>query len=220
MRIMLVALCALAMLPGDAEEERCCGSEAFVPAPQDAPWAKAKKGRVKGTIEFAKGPRTYPVVVYLERKGAPLEFAPPAPLRVSQKGATFRPNFAVLVRGQKAIFLNDEPADIGHNVHFLGQETSDLGIIERGGEAAYTFAKSGEIVLRCSIHKFMDGRFFVAPTPAFAEVSGGSEFAIEGVPAGRYTLRTYQRTRRFYDAEMEVDVREGATADVTVVLTR
>jgi plastocyanin len=191
-------------------------------------WADAEKGHLSGTLSFSMRRPNQPVVVYLLRledegdeTGKQGIFDAPERLQVSQKGARFDPSFAVLVRGQTVEFLNDEDNEISHNVYFLGDIETDLGIFDRGESAEYTFEKFGEISVHCSIHRRMDGRMFVAPNLAWALVPGDkNDFRIEDIPAGRYRLLTWQRQKRFRDASMIVEIKAGETAEVTVEMTR
>lgn len=189
--------------------------------PQDVPWKDAPKGIVKGTLAFP-GPRPkQPIVVYLERAGAPAFTLPAEPLVIGQKEARFDPPFAVVVVGRKVVFDNNEDKDVDHNVFTLGAEDADFGIFARGKKVEHVFDKAGEVRLHCSIHKFMDGKIFVAPTPAFTIVDGdATEFSIADVPAGAWTLKTYQKAKRFHDAELKVEVAKGETASVAVEMKR
>jgi plastocyanin len=187
----------------------------------DFKWSDAKKGSVKGKLTFSARRASAPIVVYMLRDGGEGKFDVPAALNVSQEGAKFEPNFAVLVRGQKAEFLNDEKKEISHNVYFLGAAELDLGIFAKGEKAAHEFPQAGEISMHCSFHKNMDGKLFIAPSPAFATVeSDKEEFTISGVPAGKYKLKTWQKQKRFKDVEIDVTVEADKSTAVTVEMAR
>lgn len=190
-------------------------------------WSDARKGGLRGNVTFSARRPNQPMVVYLLRVDEKGETATqgvhevPAQLRIGQKDAKFDPGFAVMVRGQEVLFDNDETKEISHNVYFLGDIELDLGIFERGESVKHKFEDYGEISVHCSIHRRMDARLFVAPNPAFALIDGEAErFEIKNVPAGRYRLLTWQKQKRFRDASMPVEIKEGATADVTVEMTR
>ncbi len=186
-----------------------------------AKWSEAEKGDLTGTLKFSGRRPNQSLVVYLAADGGESEFAAPAALKVRQKGAKFDPAFAVLVRGQKAEFINDETAEIDHNVYFLGAEDLDLGVFEPNTSVSHEFTKAGEVSVHCSIHKLMDAKFFIAPSPAFVEVKAdATTFNLSGVPVGKYTLRTYQRTRRFKDAEISIEIKKGEKTSVTVEMAR
>ena len=127
----------------------------------------------------------------------------------------------MLVKGQTAKFVNDEKKDIAHNVYFLGAAEGDLGIFEKGESVQHEFTEAGEVSLHCSIHKNMDGKFFIAPSPAFALVESDAEsFSINGVPAGKYKLKTWQKQKRFKDVELDVSIQDAKDAAVTVEMAR
>lgn len=184
-------------------------------------WKDAKKGTLKGSLKFSAKRAGAPIVVYLLRDGGEGKFAVPTALEVRQEGAKFAPNFAVLVKGQTAKFINDEKKDIAHNVYFLGAAEGDLGIFEKGTDVSHEFTDAGEVSLHCSIHKNMDGKFFIAPSPAFAQVEADADsFSISGVPEGKYKLKTWQKQKRFKDVELDVTIEDGKETTVSVEMAR
>lgn len=226
---VFAALCLLALVSGLFAMRPVSGQH--LPRPvytrviqaqaADFKWDDAKKGSLKGTLKFSAKRAGAPIVVYLLRDGGEGKFTVPGALEVRQEGAKFAPNFTVLVKGQTAKFINDEKKDIAHNVYFLGAAEGDLGIFEKGESVQHEFTEAGEVSLHCSIHKNMDGKFFIAPSPAFALVESDAEsFSISGVPAGKYKLKTWQKQKRFKDVELEVTIEEGKEAGVTVEMAR
>ncbi|NUN48159.1 MAG: hypothetical protein HUU15_04930 [Candidatus Brocadiae bacterium] len=180
----------------------------------------AETGSVSGRVTFAATRPRQPIIIYLERQGGELDAPRPAALVIRQKGASFTPSFAVLVAGQEVVFENDEDRDIDHNVYTLGSEERDFGIFSPGKSVRHTFSEPGEFSLYCSIHKLMDGKLFVAPSRAWSEVAQDGTFAIRDIPPGSYTLKTYQKARRFRDAAQPVAVSAGKESTVTVELAR
>lgn len=184
--------------------------------------ARLGRGRVAGRLLFARPRPPQPIVVYARREGGEIPpLTPPPPLVVRQKGARFDPPFAVVVAGQEVRFDNDEDREVDHNVYALGAEAFDLGIFPRGESVAHVFRREGEVSIHCSVHRFMDARLFVAPSAVHARLDGDAgEFVLEDVPEGAYVVRTYQRARRFRDAEARVVVEAGKTAEVALEMTR
>ena len=184
-------------------------------------WKSAEKGDLKGSVKFSAKRPAQSMVVYLERVGEQGSFDVPAKLSVSQKGAVFAPAFAVLVIGQEAEFKNDEEKEIDHNVYFLGASNLDLDIIAQGKSKSQKFDAAGEVSIHCSIHKFMDAKYFIAPNPAcFTLAADASSYAIKGVPVGKYKLRTWQKSKRFKDVELDVEIKKGEEATLNVEMTR
>ena len=98
--------------------------------------------------------------------------------------------------GQTVNFLNDEDRAIEHNVFSnSAPKRFDLGLYGPGKSKAVTFDKPGPVFLYCSIHRYMDGVVYVAPSPFFATVAKDGSFTITGVKPGNYNLRTWQRRR-------------------------
>ena len=184
-------------------------------------WKDAEKGDLQGALKFNGKRPSQPMVIYLVREGEQGTFETPAELEISQKGAVFNPAFSVLVVGQKVKFKNDEDKAIDHNVYFLGASNIDLEIIAPGKDKSHQFALAGEVSFHCSIHKFMDGKFFVAPSPAYTMVAGdATAYSIKGIPVGRYTLKTWQKSKRFKDVEQAVEITAGKEATSDVEMTR
>ncbi|MCC7509132.1 MAG: hypothetical protein IT464_07130 [Planctomycetes bacterium] len=227
----LTAVAALPLLLVSVRGERHIPAPTWVKSAKaqsgDWKWSSASTGAVKGKVNFSAKRPNQPMVVYLVKVDdagkvtTQGQHAVPAELKVSQKGAKFDPGFAVLTRGQDVTFENDEEKAISHNVYFLGDIELDLGIFEQGAAASHTFEDYGEISVHCSIHKRMDAKFFVAPNPAYALLDGdGETFEIKGVPVGKYKLLTWQKQKRFKDVDMAVEIKDGATVDVIVEMTR
>lgn len=184
-------------------------------------WKSADKGDLKGSVKFSAKRPAQPMVIYLERVGEQGTFDVPAKLAVSQKGAVFSPAFAVLVVGQEAEFKNDEEKEIDHNVYFLGASNIDLDIIAQGKSKAQKFEAAGEVSIHCSIHKFMDAKYFIAPNPAcFTLAADATSYTLKGVPIGKYKLRTWQKSKRFKDVELDVEITKDAEGTRDVEMTR
>lgn len=194
----------------------------------DWDWKDADKGSLKGTVTYAPRASRQPMVVYLvkvDEQNKPTTqggFEPPSKLVVTQKDAKFAPSFSVLQIGQEVVFKNNEKKEIAHNVYFLGADDIDLGIFEREQSVMHKFTQSGEVSVHCSIHKRMDGKFFVVPTPAYALVmKAGKSFEIKDVPAGRYLLKTWQKQKRFKDiTDQVIDIEMDKITSALVAMKR
>ncbi len=185
------------------------------------PEKPAVVGSIIGKLSFSKRRPKQPLVVYLERVGGEKPFAIPAPRIIGQKNARFTPPFLVIVKGQTVVFDNNESDQIKHNVYLLGQEKKDLGVFANKKKREHCFQKTGEVEVFCSIHSMMDAKIFVSPNPYFS-IMGPSEtsFSITNVPPGKYVLRTYQKSKRFKEAEQLVTLNPGATEKATIEMER
>ena len=83
-----------------------------------------------------------------------------------------------------------------------------------------TFDKPGPVLLYCSIHRYMDGVVFVSPTPYTSLVDKDGRYEIKDVPPGKWTLKTWQRRRRFPEQTIPVTVEAGKPATVDMELKR
>ena len=214
----VAALLAAAAIVGLRPPAAASASGTRAPEAESVPIADS--GSIRGTATFSSPRPKQPIIAWLQRDGGEAPFSPPAPLTIRQRGARFDPSFAVVVTGQDVVFENDEDREIDHNVYSLGAEEINLGIFPPKKSRVHTFSTPGEVSLYCSVHKLMDGKLFVAPSPAFAEIGEDGSFSIAGVPAGTYTLRTWQKARRFRDVETRVTVSAGAETAVAVEMKR
>ena len=162
------------------------------------------------------------MVVYLESPDPDREMPPPGEaVGVSQKGARFEPKLTVVTVGQTVNFPNDEDREIEHNVFSTSKAKKfDLGLFGPGKSKSVTFDKPGPVLLRCSIHRYMDGVVFVSPTPYTSLVDKDGRYAIADVPPGKWTLKTWQGRRRFAEQTIPVTVEAGEPVTVDMELKK
>jgi plastocyanin len=177
---------------------------------------------VKGVVRAEGDVPLAEMVVFLESPEKSRAMSKPdAAVRVSQKGAQFDPRLVVVTVGQSIDFLNDEKRLIEHNVFSNSPaKRFDLGLYGPGISKQVVFDKPGAVFLYCSIHRYMDGVIFVAPTPYFSRVNPKGEYSIEGVPPGKWTLKTWQRRRRFPEKTIPVVVAADGTPNVDIELKK
>lgn len=86
---------------------------------------------------------------------------------------------------------------VRHHVYsFSAPKKFDLKLYGRDETKLVTFDKPGVVALGCNIHDAMSGFIFVTSTP-FAAISDASgHVTINGVPAGRTTLRVWHPSVR------------------------
>jgi plastocyanin len=162
------------------------------------------------------------MVVYLEAPDPSQAVVAPvekAAVKVLQKGAKFSPALAIVTVGQSVEFVNDEDRLIEHNVFSNAPAKKfDLGMYPPGQSRSVMFDKPGPVLLYCSIHRYMDGVIFVSPTPYSSLVSPDATYRIEGVPAGKWVVKTWQRRRRFKEATVPITAESGGTLSVNLEL--
>src|SRR5437016_1730332 len=173
---------------------------------------------VQGVVHSESEVPLSEMVIYLESPD-PNRVLPKAEknAEIRQKGAKFSPPMLVVCAGQTVDFLNDEDRPIEHNVFSnASAKRFDLGLYKPGEARSVTFDKPGAVFLYCSIHRHMDGVVYVSPTPYTSRVKEDGTYRIEGVPAGIWLVRTWQRRRRYPELSVPVlvDASKPATTDL------
>jgi plastocyanin len=193
--------------------------ETRTPATPPAPVAATT---VQGTVTAESEVPLDEMVVYLESPDAGRPMPPPgAAVNVSQKGARFEPKLTVVAVGQTVNFPNDEEREIEHNVFSSSKAKKfDLGLYGPKQSKSVTFDKPGPVLLRCSIHRFMDGVVFVSPTPYWSLVDKDGGYKMSDVPPGKWTLKTWQGRRRFAEQTVPLALVEGKPVTVDLELKK
>lgn len=168
---------------------------------------------VRGALHIS-GEQAQGAVVYLEP--AEVMMTRPAPRRVvmDQKNLTFIPSVLPVVRGTTVEFTNSD--DVQHNVFTPSAIAGrfNLGLYNRGEARSVTLAEAGDVVILCNIHMEMEAHILVLDAPYFAQVDSGGDFEITDVPAGKYTLRVWQR--KWLSETRPVQVTDGGPANLQV----
>jgi plastocyanin len=192
------------------------------PALGAEPAATQPSGVIAGKVTSEGEVPLSELVIYLESPDAGRAVPAPGPaVKVSQKGAQFAPALSIISVGQTVEFPNDEDRLIEHNVFSNAPaKRFDLGLYPPGQTRSVTFDKAGAVFLYCSIHRHMDGVIFVSPTPYTSRVDNDGNYKIEGVPAGKWMLKTWQRRKRFPEQSVAVEVGAGKTVSANLELRR
>ena len=175
----------------------------------------AAAGTVSGTVSLVEknGKAGEPdgAVVYLE--GSKTK-ARPITASVSMKGKQFIPRVTVVPVGSTVAFPNDDP--IFHNVFSLSTPNRfDLELYKRPKSGSWTFTSPGLVRVYCNIHPQMSAVLMVVDSAHFTQPDKGGAFTLEGVPAGRYTLRAWHE--RGGEETREIEVGAQGTTEVAVV---
>jgi plastocyanin len=175
----------------------------------------AVAGTVKGKIVIPRARTLADIVVYVDT--APGEFHPPKQHPViDQKNLAFVPHVLPVVAGTTVDFLNSD--QVLHNVFSPDKCANkfNLGTWPKGEVRSVTFDKLGcAPVLLCNVHPEMEGFVVTLQNPFFAVSDKSGLFAIHDVPAGKYTIKVWNR--KFLTESQEVVVpKEG---DVTCNFT-
>jgi len=173
-------------------------------------------GRLRLDLAGASLDVVGPIVVYLEALDDQPIPAPPAEhVEIKQQNARFSPSFRAITAGQTVDMPNFDV--IYHNVFsYSGENAFDLGTYPAGESHAVTFDHPGIVKAYCSIHERMSATIFVAPNPWYAVAGASGDYVIEGVPPGRYAIRTW--AERLPPTEHAVTLMRGQQVDLDVSL--
>ena len=172
---------------------------------------------IKGKVKVQGIKSAENIAVYIDAIPDKKFDAPKEHVVIDQRKMTFIPHMVVVLQGTTVDFLNSDP--VGHNVYWPSvsgnkKMAHNLGTWPKGEKKPFQFNDLGVASLLCNVHPEMSGYVVVTPTPYFAVTDKNGDFEIKGVPAGKYTLKTWSEDGKPVTQAIEV----GATA-ATVELT-
>ena len=134
-----------------------------------------------------------------------------------QSGERFVPHVLPILAGTTVEFPNDDP--IFHNVFSLSHTRSfDLGRYPRGSSRSVTFARTGVVQVFCHIHADMSGYIVVLDNPFFVVPDTLGSFALDGIPAGDYTIVAWHERIRPFMTPVHVDAGQTTTLELRIPL--
>ena len=173
----------------------------------------AANGTLVGKVDMAKVKKGENTVVYL--KGVQGKYTPPSePAVLNQKDKVFIPHLLPVQRGQAVRFKNSDA--LTHNVHLYWGKRSMFNKSQAPNSYDdWTPKRTGEHLILCNIHQEMMAALLVFDHPFYSEVS--SEFTIENIPEGTYTLVAVRDVRgKLKEKETEVSIKAGETTEAAI----
>lgn len=134
--------------------------------------------------------------------------------QITQKDLMFTPTLLPVRVGTKVEFPNLED-DIYHNIFsYSPAKRFDLGRYRPDEKPipSQVFDVAGLVTLRCDIHEHMRALVLVLDTPHFVVTDNDGRYRLNGLPAGRYTLKAWVDSRVTH--EKPVDLKSGSALHV------
>jgi len=165
------------------------------------------------------------VAASLRATGKRFQFAiPTEPVLVDQVGCEYQPHVLGIQRGQTLLVRNSDKTL--HNNHFTptvqGNQEVNRAHMPGGPDQPYVWPQP-EVFLRlkCDVHPWMFSYIGVLDHPYFVVSAANGNFAILGVPPGRYVLeavhrKTHGRGGNGLQREIEVKAGESLQLDFEI----
>jgi plastocyanin len=173
-------------------------------------------GTIKGKVTMPRAKTLADMVIYVET--APGQFTAPQKHPVmNQLNLTFTPHVLPVVAGSTVDFLNSD--QVLHNV-FTPDKCANkfnLGSWPKGETRSMKFDMAGcSPVLLCAVHPEMEAFVVVLQNPYFAVTDKTGLYSIPDVPAGKYTIKVWNK--KFLDVSSSVDVPKDGDVTCDVAL--
>jgi len=140
------------------------------------------------------------------------------PVTLDQRGCLYAPRVLGLQVGQTLQIKNSD--SLLHNVHSLSTRGNAFNVSQPQAGMVYKVQlKNPDVIMRikCDIHSWMTAYVAVEPHPYFAITGDHGSFKIAGVPAGRYSIRTWHE--RYGQLMQSVTVKAGQTTTLELGYT-
>ncbi|HXU11316.1 MAG TPA: carboxypeptidase regulatory-like domain-containing protein [Candidatus Binatia bacterium] len=133
---------------------------------------------------------------------------------LDQNGCKFVPHVEIVPAGAEIDIVNSD--GILHNIHSFPKNNPPFNKAQPKFKKVMpaTFAKPDIVQVKCDVHSWMNGWVVVAEHPYYAITDASGAYTISGVPAGTYTLESWQEKL----GKQTKPVTVPATGSVTVDL--
>jgi plastocyanin len=142
----------------------------------------------------------------------------PPPVTIDQRGCLFFPRVIGMQVGQTLQIKNSDA--LLHNAHGYSGQDNGFNIGQPVAGQVNTFKPKHEEVMmhvQCDIHKWMNAYVAIVTNPYFAVTDKTGNFVIDKVPAGTYTIQTWQEKYGF--VTKSIVVKPGAITNVDLIYT-
>jgi len=141
---------------------------------------------------------------------------PSTPVELDQKGCHYEPHVFGMMAHQHLKIVNKD--DTLHNIHAMPTKSAEFNVGQpnQGMETLKTFANPEIMVhFKCDVHPWMSAYVGVTDNPFYSVTGDDGTYKITGLPAGTYTVETWQEKYGTQDATVTVGAGEAKTADFT-----
>ncbi|MDG6005054.1 MAG: hypothetical protein CV082_05285 [Candidatus Brocadia sp. BL1] len=170
-------------------------------------------GSITGVVICQKMRNNADAIVFIEKVGDN-KFPPPTEHAViDQLNLTYVPRVVAMQKGTTVDFPNSDA--VRHNV--FSPPTAalqfNLGTYPTGVVKEVLFDVAGETPLLCNVHSEMAGFAVSLENPYFAVTDKDGNYTIEGVPPGKYVVKTWHEKLKELSQEVTVEAGKAAKAD-------
>lgn len=177
--------------------------------------ARAHKETVFGEeVVLNKNGTLKNVLVYVKDGVGNKKFDPPKEKLVfDQVGCIYNPHVLGIMVGQELEVLNSDPTL--HNVHSLSKLNAQFNqaMPMKGMKLTKKFDKVETFKVKCEVHPWMSAYIGVFNHPFFAVTDNNGNFTIKGLPAGDYTIETWQEKYGTQTMKVTVGASDKKTVD-------
>lgn len=136
----------------------------------------------------------------------------------NQNKCTFEPHILLMQPRVPGIVKNSD--SVGHNFHTISKgifnTNKKINADAEMAVPANRVRRPGIIRVKCDIHSWMTGWWYVAATPYAVLTGDDGNFSITGIPAGTYTVKIWHET--LGESEQSVVVEANGTTEMSVSL--
>jgi plastocyanin len=149
------------------------------------------------------------------KKGKKME---PMKVTLDQKGCEYHPHVLAFPAGSTVEIQN--PDGILHNIHSYSKVNSAFNLAQPKFKKTMTqkIDKPEVINVKCDVHGWMSGWFFVAENPYFSVTDNSGSFKLTDVPPGTYNVEVWHET--LGKASQKVTVKAKEDAKVTFEMAK
>lgn len=170
-------------------------------------------GSIAGVVTCQKMRNNADAIVFIEKVGDNKFAAPTEHAIIDQINLTYVPRVVALQKGTVVDFPNSDA--VRHNV--FSPPTAalqfNLGTYPSGVIKEVPFDVVGETPLLCNVHSEMAGFAVTFENPYFAITDKDGNYTIEGVPPGKYVVKTWHEKLKDVVQDVTVEAGKAATAN-------